>query len=143
MSSKINTSPRKLGECLYPAKFGNFCHRPGIAELGGLCYWHSPCPKTREKFIEEHETGGSFEGVVIEGINLSNLNLHCAEFRGFTAHLCTFDNSDLSRSFMDMAIFTGCNFMHTDLNVIQVRVHEIYQLHFIWSKLGGSRFTEC
>ena len=104
MSTKINTSPPQPGECVYPAKFGNFCHRPGISEQGGLCYWHSSMPKTRENFVEEHETRGSFEGVIIKGLNLSNLNLHRVELRGFTAHLCTFDNSDLKRFALAFAL---------------------------------------
>lgn len=143
MPSKMHNSPPKPGECLYAAKFGNFCHRPGLPEQNGLCYWHSPLPKTREKFIEEHEEGGSFEGVVIQGLDLSNLNLHQAELRGFTANLCTFDYSDLSRSFMDMAIFVECNFMHSDLNHIHANFTKFTNCYFYEANLESADLQQA
>jgi uncharacterized protein YjbI with pentapeptide repeats len=113
---KLNTTPPSLGECRYDAKFGNFCHRPGLPEQGGLCYWHSRLPKTRERFIEEYQSGGPFEGVIISDLDLRNLNLEGVQLRGFTAYHCSFDNTNLREAFMDMAVFEGCNFIEADLH---------------------------
>nr|WP_322666439.1 pentapeptide repeat-containing protein [Dendronalium sp. ChiSLP03b]MDZ8209117.1 pentapeptide repeat-containing protein [Dendronalium sp. ChiSLP03b] len=116
MPAKMDIALPELGECRYNGKFGNFCHRPGIPSQGGLCYWHSNLPKTRDKFIEEYLSGGHFEGVVIAGMDLSNLNLQDAFLRGFTAYQCSFDRTNLSHAFMQMAVFEGCNFIEANLD---------------------------
>jgi uncharacterized protein YjbI with pentapeptide repeats len=116
---KLSIAPPKSGECTYDGRFGNFCHRPGIPEQGGLCYWHSKITKTRQKFLEEYESRGSFEGVIVAGLDLSNLNLQGIHLRGFTAYRCSFDHSDLSKAWMDMAVFEGCNFIGANLRQIR------------------------
>lgn len=119
MGAKMNVAIPEPGECKYDGRFGNFCHRPGIPSLGGLCYWHSNLPKTRDKFIEEYLSGGNFEGVIIARIDLSNLNLQGAFLRGFTAYQCSFDQTNLSHAFMNMAVFEGCNFIKANLNHVK------------------------
>jgi uncharacterized protein YjbI with pentapeptide repeats len=127
---KLSVAHPKSGECSYDGRFGNFCHRPGIPEQSGLCYWHSQITKTRQKFLEEYESGGSFEGVIVAGLDLSNLNLHAIQLRGFTAYRCSFDHSDLSKAWMDMAVFEGCNFIRANLRQIRAEFARLTKCNF-------------
>jgi uncharacterized protein YjbI with pentapeptide repeats len=127
---KLNITPPKSGECTYDGRFGNFCHRPGIPEQGGLCYWHSQITKNRQKFLEEYESGGSFEGVIVAGLDLSNLNLQGIYLRGFTAYRCSFDHSDLSKAWMDMAVFEGCNFIKANLRQVRAEFARLTKCNF-------------
>jgi uncharacterized protein YjbI with pentapeptide repeats len=135
---KLNTTPPSLGECRYDARFGNFCHRLGIPEQGGLCYWHSRLPKTRERFIEEYQSGGPFEGVIISSLDLRNLNLQGVQLRGFTAYHCSFDNTNLREAFMEMAVFDGCNFIEADLHQVRAAHAKFTNCIFYCANLEGS-----
>jgi uncharacterized protein YjbI with pentapeptide repeats len=138
MSSRLNKAQPSPGECRYDGRFGNFCHRPGIPDQGGLCYWHSRLPKTRERFVEEYESGGPFEGVVISNLDLSNLDLHGAWFRGFTASHCSFNHSRIGSASMSMAVFVGCNFIEADLRHIRAVYAAFTKCIFARANLEGA-----
>ncbi len=114
----MNTARPLPGECTFPATFGNYCHRAGIPEQRGLCFWHSKLPKTREQFIAEVQKSRTLEGVAIAYLDLSGLDLKRANMRGFTARNCEFNQADLSESRMDMATFECCNFLSANLQQI-------------------------
>ncbi|MCZ7545850.1 MAG: pentapeptide repeat-containing protein [Anaerolineae bacterium] len=134
----MNMAPPQPGECQYNGRYGNYCHRPGLSIAGGLCYWHSRLPKTREKFVQEYQAGNSFEGVTVVGLDLSNLDLNGAALRGFTAHHCSFNRTNLSRAWMDMAAFEGCNFIEADLSEIEATL-----THFTNCILGGANLQNA
>jgi hypothetical protein len=141
--SKYSIAPPKSGECTYDGRFGNFCHRPGIPEQGGLCYWHSQITKTRQKFLEEYESRGSFEGVIVAGLDLSNLNLQGIYLRGFTAYRCIFDHSDLSKAWMDMAVFEGCNFIGANLRQIRAVFARLTKCIFCNANMEGANLLSA
>ena len=120
----MNIAPPLPGECTYPGTFGNFCHRPGIPEQGGRCFLHSGLPKTREQIVENR----LLEGVVIRDMDLTDLDLHRAWMRGFTAIRCDFSRSNLESAMMQGATFDGCNFIQANLRNINAL---------------GARFTNC
>lgn len=140
---KYSIAPPKRGECTYNGRFGNFCHRPGIPEHGGLCYWHSQITKTREKFLEEYESKGAFEGVIVAGLDLSNLNFQGIFLRGFTAYRCIFDHSNLSKACMDMAVFEGCNFIRTDLREITAVFARLSKCIFYNANMEGANLLSA
>ena len=111
-TSTIGRGPSERLQCTYPAKYGNYCHRPGIPEQNGLCFWHSNLPKTREQVVTEAQDGGPLEGVILRNLDLKGAELKRAWMRGFTAYRCSFDETNLESAWMQMAIFEGCNFIN-------------------------------
>lgn len=150
---KMSMGPPKPGECAYPAKYGNYCHRPGIPEQGGLCFWHSNLPKTREQVITEIQIGGSLEGVVLKNLDLRGTKLTNAWMRGFTAYHCSFDETNLESSWMQMAVFEGCNFIKANLrNVYAVSARltncifyeaDLFQANLLGADLTDSSFQNA
>ncbi|KAA3644145.1 MAG: pentapeptide repeat-containing protein [Chloroflexi bacterium] len=142
----MNQGLPEPGECNYYPRFGNYCHRPALSDQKGLCFWHSMLPKTQDEVVAEFRRSNSLEGVVIQQVDLSKVDLQGANMRGFTAIQCKFDHADLSRSVFSMATFNGCNFIHANLQGVRAVLANMvncifYEADLSQTNLRGANLT--